>query len=140
MEADAPRRVLVAEDSKVLQMSYRSVLTRAGYEVTLASTGCDVIPKALACRPDVILLDLLLPCTPGLDVLRLLKHSNELRSVPVVVISGMPSSNQQKLQGEGAARYLSKEELTEDTLLSAVVEALAISRKQQDAERLARSR
>jgi len=139
MEADAPRRVLVVEDSKLFQMSYRSTLTRAGYEVTLASTGGEALPKALACRPDVILLDLLLPCTPGLDVLRVLKQTNELRGIPVVVISSMPPSNQQRVQGEGAARYLHKDELTEDTLLFAVTEALAISRKQRDAERLALS-
>lgn len=139
MEADAPRRVLVVEDSKLFQMSYRSTLTRAGYEVTLVSSGSQVLPAALASRPDVILLDLLLPGMSGMDVLRLLKQSDELRLIPVVVISALPPVNQQRVQGEGAARYLHKEEVTDDTLLSAVTEALAISRKQRDAERLALS-
>lgn len=136
MEADAPLRVLVVEDSKFLQMWYRTVLSRAGYEVIAAASGRDAMPKALACRPDVIILDMMLPCTSGLDVLRMLKHSEELCSVPVVVISAVPPLNQQKLLGEGAARFLYKEEVTEATMLSAVREALAIQRKQADAARL----
>lgn len=136
MDADGKPRVLVIEDSKLQQLSYRTVLGRAGYELEVSSSGFEAIRMAMERRPDVIILDLMLPYLPGLEVLRLLKHSPELKDIPVVIISALPPANQEKLQGEGAARFLFKDEMTEGNLLSALTEAIAIHRKQETEARL----
>lgn len=136
MDADGKPRVLVIEDSKLMQLSYRTVLGRAGYEVNVAASGFEALQMAMQQRPDVIILDMMLPNLPGLDVLRLLKHSPQLKDIPVVVISALPPANQQKLQGEGAARFLFKDEMNEGNLLSALTEAMAIQRKQETEARL----
>lgn len=136
MDADGKPRVLVIEDSKLQQLSYRTLLGRAGYELEVSSSGFEAMRMAMQQRPDVIILDLMLPYLPGLEVLRLLKQSPELKDIPVVVISALPPANQEKLQGEGAARFLSKDEMTEENLLSALTEAIAIHRKQETEARL----
>ncbi|HEX9530790.1 MAG TPA: diguanylate cyclase, partial [Acidimicrobiales bacterium] len=62
-------------------------LQDAGYEVGEAATGLDGIQAALATRPDVVLLDLVLPDLPGMEVLRRMRSHDLLTSTAVVIVS-----------------------------------------------------
>jgi CheY-like chemotaxis protein len=64
--------------------------------------------------PDLILLDLLLPKMPGLEVLRALKSDPATAGIAVVVLSGMSGKNAERLQQDGAFAFLGKEELALD--------------------------
>lgn len=125
MSSPAPRRILVVEDNLYVQIFYRTALRRAGYEVVAVASGGDAVPRARECRPDLIILDLLLPDVQGKDVLRLLKSSPELARVPVVVVSSLVPADQARLGREGAVCYIRKDKLTEELLLSSVTEALS---------------
>ena len=77
-------RVLVVEDEPSFVEALRISLTREGYEVDTAADGRDGLHVFRDRKPDVVLLDLMLPGLPGLDVLRAIRRDS---SVPVIVVS-----------------------------------------------------
>lgn len=90
------------------------VLCRAGYTVITAADGEEALNLACAVRPDVILLDMLLPKVSGLDVLRALRRNPITKKTPIVVMSGLSQANEMKLRNEGADAYFQKSALDLD--------------------------
>src|SRR5258708_27285752 len=85
--------VLLIEDVKLLRVAGESVLRKAGYRVLTAADGEEGLSVAHDGRPDVILLDLLLPKLSGEEVLRQLKQNPATAHIPVVVLSGLSQAN-----------------------------------------------
>ena len=83
----AGERVLVVDDSPTILKVVELVLSKAGYEVHTAAYGETGIAQAKASRPDVILLDFVLPRLNGFEVCRALAHDPDLAEVPVVLMS-----------------------------------------------------
>lgn len=82
------RRVLLVEDDPRLQAVLAEYLVLEGYEAMLAYNGDDGLRLARQHRPDVVILDLVLPRRSGTDVLRMLKAGVDTRDIPVLVMSG----------------------------------------------------
>jgi two-component system, OmpR family, phosphate regulon response regulator PhoB len=82
-----PTRVLIVEDEQDLADLLAYNLRAAGFDVEVANTGAAGISRARAIRPDVILLDLMLPDVAGTEVLRLIKGDPEQRRTAVVVVT-----------------------------------------------------
>lgn len=80
-------RILIIEDEPDLQEVLSYNLGRAGYEVVQALRGSEGLDRARKKPPDLILLDLMLPDTPGSDVCRALKSDPSTRSIPVVMLT-----------------------------------------------------
>jgi CheY-like chemotaxis protein len=118
-------KVLLVEDSKFLRVATERALTRAGYEVSTAVDGEAALQVARAKMPDLILLDLLLPKMPGLEVLRALKSDPATARIAVVVLSGMSGKNAERLRQDGAFAFLGKEELALDRGSQALLGAMA---------------
>ena len=104
-------KILLVEDSLPIRRANESALHRAGYEVICAEDGESVLPLAQQHKPDLILLDMILPKLSGPEVLRQLKGTAETADIPVVVLSSLSEKNRQKLIEEGAEDYLEKGEL-----------------------------
>ncbi len=121
-------RILLVEDSKFLRLATERSLAHAGYEVLTAADGESALQLAREKRPDVILLDLLLPKITGLDVLKAVKSNPATAAIAVVVLTGMSQKNEDRLRKDGAFAFLAKAELALDrgphSLLSAVAEIL----------------
>jgi diguanylate cyclase (GGDEF)-like protein len=83
----AAARVLVVEDSPTQAEWLVQVLSREGYEVTVAQDGREAIRRVRTERPDLVLLDMILPDMDGLEVLRILKARSEDQFVPVILLS-----------------------------------------------------
>jgi len=79
--------ILVIEDDSAAASLLAERLTRAGYQVTVAANGEDGLRMARSIGPDVILLDLILPGIDGWDVLSQLKGDDQLRHIPVAIVS-----------------------------------------------------
>src|SRR5215470_5973854 len=105
------KTVLLVEDSRFLRMATERALQKAGYNVIGVPDGEQAMHSAVECTPDVIVLDMLLPKLGGPQVLRALKQDAGTSSIPVVVLSSLPQSNESKLIGEGADRYMEKSKL-----------------------------
>lgn len=104
-------KILLVDDSKFLRLATARALARAGYDVFTASDGEEALKRARAQKPDVILLDMLLPKITGPDVLKALKKDPETADIAVVAFTGMSNKNAERLQQDGAAAYLEKSEL-----------------------------
>ena len=87
MRATPGATILIVDDHERARALYRSLLTRAGYQVWEASRGEEALEILRTRRPDLILLDLYLPTLSGYDVLERLRGSDTTRGIPVVILS-----------------------------------------------------
>ena len=107
-------RVLVVDDEVQLRRVLRRSLEGHGYAVREAGDGADAVRQAEAFRPDVILLDLMLPDASGVDVCRTLRASFD---TPIIVLSVVESEKMKVAAlDEGADDYLTKPFGTEELL------------------------
>lgn len=83
------QRILLVEDEAALQMTLGSALRREGFEVVSALNGDEAIRLAQSEKPDIILLDLILPQQSGFDVLQALKRESATRAIPVIVLTNL---------------------------------------------------
>ena len=101
-------KILLVEDSKLLGLTNERTLVKAGYDVISAEDGEEALRCAKEQKPDLILLDLLLPKVSGLEVLTRLKHNRDTAKIPVVALSGLSDKNRQRLIDAGADEYREK--------------------------------
>jgi two-component system, cell cycle response regulator DivK len=80
--------VLVVDDYQDAREMYAEYLSFSGFRVVEASTGTEAVEKALALRPDVILMDLSLPGMDGWAATRQLKSDERTSRIPVVALTG----------------------------------------------------
>src|ERR1700732_1191723 len=121
--------ILLVDDNVHLQIAFKKVLSSSGYRVELAGDGEEALRLAHSVRPDVILLDMLLPKLGGVEVLRALKSDRTTATIPVIALSGLPMSNESRLRRDGAISYLQKSNLEDlDVLLQAIDHALLLPR------------
>ncbi len=106
--------ILVVEDSKFLRVANERLLTRNGYHVLGAGDGEEALRLARESRPDLILLDMMLPKVDGPAVLHRLKEDPATSSIPVIVMTSLSQKNAEKLLHEGAAAFLEKGALLEN--------------------------
>ena len=100
--------ILIVDDSRLLRLSNERTLVRAGHNVTSAEDGEAGLRLALENKPDIIVLDMMLPKLSGPDVLRALRQNPDTSNIPVLVLSGLPQCNESKLISEGATAYFQK--------------------------------
>ena len=110
MNQSQPRaRVLVVDDEadlvRILQFGLQSI----GYQVETASDGQEALKKARETKPDIILLDLMLPKLDGYKVCRLLKFDDRYKNIPIIILSARTQEGDQLLAMEmGANRFMTK--------------------------------
>jgi DNA-binding response OmpR family regulator len=100
------RRVLVIDDDRVIRMVVSDTLTAAGFEVLEAEDAESGLSTAIAERPDVLLLDVMLPRTDGLTLLGQLRKLGVTANV--IVFSATGSRNADRARELGAVDYISK--------------------------------
>jgi CheY-like chemotaxis protein len=81
------RTILVAEDDRFLRRAAELALKQRGFSVVLAEDGSQALELARSCKPDLILLDVLMPRMTGIEVLRQLRADERTRDLPVLVLS-----------------------------------------------------
>lgn len=103
-------KILLVEDSKPIRRENERMLLKAGYEVVCALDGESALRFARDEKPDLILLDMILPKMSGPEVLQHLKSESATAEIPVIVVSSLSEKNRQKLLEAGAEEYLAKSE------------------------------
>jgi CheY-like chemotaxis protein len=105
----AKRKILIVDDNDDVVTTYRVVLERMGYEVATASDGNECLQKIEQDKPDMVLLDVLLPGLSGTEVCKLIKETARTRDTPVVAITASLAANtRQKMADVGADEFLLK--------------------------------
>jgi CheY-like chemotaxis protein len=81
------KRILLVEDEEIMINLLEKKLKREGYEVSIAKDGEKGLEKIREEKPDLILLDIILPKMNGFEVMERMKEDEELSKIPVIVIS-----------------------------------------------------
>jgi two-component system KDP operon response regulator KdpE len=122
-------KLLVVEDNATLRKGLSIRLRANGYEVLFAEDAISATGALVTEKPDLMILDLGLPCGDGFDVMERLRKSNPLAHIPVIVLSGREvAGNRDRALHAGAAAFFQKP-LEDDTLLSTIRSALDMSRE-----------
>lgn len=102
-------KILIVDDESAARWALETLLRREGFEVRDASSGERALEECAAFRPDLILLDILMPGLNGFEVCRRIKATPETRLTPVVLITGL-SDTHDRIEGinAGADDFLSK--------------------------------
>lgn len=102
-------KILIVEDEEALFCVMAEKLESEGYKTKIAKDGAEVAPMAKKFRPDLIILDLLLPKKNGFEVLDDLKRSMDLKNIPVIVLSNLDQDEDiKKAMAGGAVDYFVK--------------------------------
>lgn len=101
--------VFIAEDEPYIVESLGFVLSNAGYSITPESNGAAVVPRIREIRPDVVILDLMLPERNGFEVLKELKNDRDLRSIPVLILTAKGQAHDRSTAEQlGADAFITK--------------------------------
>ncbi|MFH0852241.1 MAG: response regulator [bacterium] len=119
------KKILIIEDEKVLLEVLQKKLTSEGFQVDIAQDGDEGILKMKADKPDLVLLDIIMPKKDGFEVLAAMQQSEELSDIPVVIISnsGQPVEIDKALK-MGVRDYLVKTEFDPEEVSEKVVKIL----------------
>lgn len=117
-------KILIIEDSRLLRTTTERMLIRAGYEVITAADGEEGLRLALENKPDLVILDMMLPKLSGPEVLQRLRLNASSKSTPVIVLTSLSESNRQKLLSEGASLYFEKSLVNLDNGSRLLVDAI----------------
>ncbi len=131
MAADEPARILIVDDDARVRQYLRELIAEAGYRVDEVADGSAALARVERERPDLVLLDVVMPGMDGLEVLRFLKAPGEERFLPVILLTG-DTDDETRLRGLrlGADDYLTKPANGREVL--ARIEALLRIKRLQD--------
>ena len=116
------KRILLLEDEELMIDLLERKLTQEGYEVSVAKDGVEGLKKMKKTRPDVVLLDIVMPRMGGFEVMEEMGKNEELKKIPVIVISnsGQPVELD-RAKRLGAKDWLIKTEFDPQEVLEKVI-------------------
>ena len=112
------KKVLIVDDNSDVRRLYAIGLNQHGFEVKLAANGAEAVERIAAERPDVILLDWVMPLMDGAEVLNRLREASG-SEIPVIVVSGHPQPEQS--QGDPRIQSWLTKPITIEELVNEVV-------------------
>lgn len=102
-------KILVVEDEENIRELHKRNLTRNNHEVETVENGLDALDKVREFKPDLILLDIMLPELSGIELLQLLKEQPKYKDIPVLMITGVSGTAEiTKCLEIGALGYIIK--------------------------------
>jgi two-component system KDP operon response regulator KdpE len=121
-------KILVVDDNATLRKGLGIRLRANGYEVLFAEDAISATAALVTERPDLVILDLGLPCGDGFVVMERLHKNDRLGSIPVIVVTGRDlAGNRDRALQAGAAAFFQKP-VEDAALLFAIRKALDVSR------------
>jgi len=119
------KKILFIEDESALQKTFGDILGQEGYKMISAMDGDEGLKLAGAEKPDLILLDLILPKINGFDALEQLKDNLSTKDIPVIVLTNLEGTGDvEKALELGATTYLVKANYTLEEVLQKIKQAL----------------
>ncbi|MFA5260792.1 MAG: response regulator [Candidatus Omnitrophota bacterium] len=103
------KKVLIVDDEKDMVFGLQMMFEANNFEVVAAFDGQDALNKARQIKPDIIILDLMLPKLDGYRVCRLLKFDEKYQKIPVIMLTARTSAEEKKIGMDvGADAYVVK--------------------------------
>ncbi|MCY4304665.1 MAG: response regulator [Aestuariivita sp.] len=102
-------KVLLVEDEPNITEAIRFLLSREGWKVHTHVNGATAINEIERIKPDILVLDMMLPGRSGIDILRDLRDNSEMRNVPVLMLSARGQNRDRELaEAVGVDRFIAK--------------------------------
>ncbi len=119
-------KVLIVEDDPLMSRMYQKIFTFEKYEVAMAGDGEEGMVKVKETKPDLILLDVMMPKLNGLEMLDHLKADPNSKSIPVVMLTNLAGEKDAETAlSKGAVKYIIKSDHTPKEITEMVNEILA---------------
>lgn len=119
------KKILFIEDEAVLQKTFTEILKKEGYKVINSLDGETGLRLARSQKPDLVLLDIVLPRLQGLDVLKALKGDPETKNIPVIIMTNLETPQDiEKALTLGATTYLLKTQYTLTEIAEKIKDAI----------------
>ncbi|MBI2450403.1 MAG: response regulator [Candidatus Nealsonbacteria bacterium] len=107
------KKILLVEDDPFLADIYTTKMKEAGFDIQVVEDGGGVIARIKEQKPDLLLLDIVLPHLDGWEVIRQIKESADLKDLRVIILSNLGQKNEvEKGLQMGAVKYLIKAHYT----------------------------
>ncbi len=121
------KKILIIEDEKIICDLLERKLTREGYSVVITTNGIDGLVKMREDRPDIVLLDIIMPKMGGFEVMEEMNKDETLKDIPVIVVSnsGQPVEID-RIKKMGAKDWLIKTEFDPQEVLEKVKKQIGI--------------
>ncbi len=121
-----PNKVLVVEDETFLVKIYAVKLKKEGYDVSIATDGEEAVRMAAEVKPDLILLDLILPKMNGFEALEKMRATAANKHTPVIVLSNLGQEEDiKRVAALGATDYLVKANFSIQDVIQKMRDVLA---------------
>jgi len=115
------KKILSVEDDALLAKVLIEGLSLEGYEIVNVNDGLKAVDEVKKFKPDLILLDLILPGIDGFEVLKTIKNDNELKKIPVFVVSNLGAlADIKSVRALGAEQYFIKANTEMDEIFKAI--------------------
>lgn len=109
---DTKKKILLVEDDTALAAVYKSRLDLEGFEVSEVHNGEDALSAAVAFKPDLILLDAMMPKISGFDVLDILRNTPETANIRIIMLTALSQpKDKERAESLGVDDYLVKSQV-----------------------------
>lgn len=117
-------KILVIDDADIIRSSLKKFLSEYDVEVETCNDGLEGLQRAVEIKPQLIFLDLLMPNLDGIRLLRVMKVLEDLKNIPVIIISGHTDKSNVLAATEAGAEKIVSKPLTKEALIKAINEVL----------------
>ena len=122
------KKILLVEDDTALAAVYRARLDLEGFDIQEANDGEKALSAALDYKPDLILLDVMMPKISGFDVLDILRNTPETSNIRVIMLTALSQDkNKQRAEELGVDEYLVKSQVVISDVVERVKHHLGIT-------------
>ncbi|HJQ08893.1 MAG TPA: response regulator [Candidatus Saccharimonadales bacterium] len=123
-----PKRILFVEDDDALAGVYLVRLQAEGFEVKRVANGEDALAAAIEYKPDLVLLDVMMPKVSGFDVLDILRNTPETANLKIVMLTALSQdSDRERAESLGVDDYLVKSQVVITDVIDRIKQHLGLA-------------
>ena len=109
---DTKKKILLVEDDTALAAVYKSRLELEGFDIKEVNNGEDALSSAISFKPDLILLDAMMPKISGFDVLDILRNTNDTANIRIIMLTALSQpKDKERAEALGVDDYLVKSQV-----------------------------
>lgn len=130
VNAEEKQVIMIVEDDSFVMDIYKTKLSQNGFFAVEAENGTEALKKLKDIKPDLILLDIIMPYMDGLEVLKKIKENEETKNIPVILLTNLSQKEEvDKGMELGAMDYLIKSHFTPSEVLEKIKSCLVDANK-----------
>ncbi len=119
------KKILIAEDDRFLANAYRVKLTHDGFDVRITFDGHETIKATKEFKPDLLILDIIMPMQDGFSVIEELRADSEFAKLPILIASNLgQTEDMKKAKSLGANEYIVKSQIKLEEIVGKIKKIL----------------